>query len=121
MPNYVPMGNELATLGKAIRDRRQQLRLSQREAAHRADFSNETWRKAEAGHPVAERTLAYIEQVLEWPAGTVDAILAGQDPPADWLPRPDVSPEEQSRLIDLERRIAELEREVIELRRQVGD
>jgi predicted transcriptional regulator len=69
-------------LGACIRQRREQLELSVRDAAARAGMSTTTWIHAE-GSTIRSQgvTLARIERALNWPSGTCRRILAGEDPP----------------------------------------
>lgn len=77
-----------ARLAQAIRSRRQQLRLTQSEAAIRAGVMRNTWIGAESGGRATQgRHYAGIETALGWASGSIDAILAGGDPaPGDPLP-----------------------------------
>ncbi|MGH7341866.1 MAG: helix-turn-helix domain-containing protein [Candidatus Rokuibacteriota bacterium] len=68
-------------LGTFVRRRRTALDLSQRDAAARARISDQTWLNVEHGRGASERKLAQIERALDWPPGTIDAILGGSDPP----------------------------------------
>jgi hypothetical protein len=65
-------------LGAAVRDRRNELGLSQGEDGPSAA----TWRKVEKAiePPYAERTLRAICRVLRWPSDAADRILDGDDP-----------------------------------------
>jgi hypothetical protein len=69
-------------LARYIRERRQELRLSETEATKRAGFgSRNTWAGAEGGsRDLRSQNYAGIERALEWSAGSVERILAGGEP-----------------------------------------
>lgn len=71
-------------LGQQIRDRREELRLSQSAAARAAGVARTTWVNWEKGAAQPERfNYAAIDDVLEWERKQgVDAILSGRDPAA---------------------------------------
>jgi transcriptional regulator with XRE-family HTH domain len=71
-------------LGRLVRLRRQKLKMSVRAAATAAGIDRATWTSLEAGTRNAQdRHHATIEDVLQWPAGTIAANLEdGATPPA---------------------------------------
>lgn len=76
-----------ARLGGALRESRERQGLTQAELAQRADVSAKSVQDAEAGKVPKSRmpyTLAPIAKALGWPAGSVDSVLAGEDPPGGW-------------------------------------
>lgn len=74
-------------LASRIRDRRQELRLSQAEAARLASMARNTWASAEDGsRDVRTQNYAGIERALQWAAGSVDEILGGGEPTAENAP-----------------------------------
>lgn len=79
------MTADLRRLAEAIRRRRLSLGgMTQTEAAKRAGVSDTTWNQVERGHAVSERSLAKIEQALEWKPGSLDQIMRGDEPlPSD--------------------------------------
>ncbi len=109
--------NRVKPLGDWIRDRREELRLSQSAAARAASVARSTWINWEKGVSEPERfNYAAIDDVLEWERRRgVDEILAGRDPiarrkehspppipegvlvdPADWAV---MTPEERTALV----------------------
>lgn len=72
----------LQRLGALVRRRRIVLNLSQRDAAARARISDQTWLNIENGRGATERKLAQVERALDWPSGTIDSVMAGEDEPA---------------------------------------
>lgn len=86
-----------------VRQRRLALDLSQRDAAARGRISNQTWLNVENGRGANARSLVQIERALGWPEGTIDAILAGDELPAEAAP-------------DLRAKVESLETEVARLR-----
>lgn len=90
-------------LGKAVRERREALGISQRQASERAKrydlecypseagqypgISTTAWADIEHGKEVKRRshTLALVDAVLRWPEGTALAVATGQ-------PKPDGEP-----------------------------
>lgn len=82
-------------LGEAVRNRRKELGLSQRDAADRSKWidarfyggdkgiSEKAWQVIEqaAEQEPRRHTLLMIDGVLGWPEGTAHAILWGQEPP----------------------------------------
>ncbi|MFF9279576.1 helix-turn-helix domain-containing protein [Streptomyces griseosporeus] len=76
-----------ARLGRALRESRERQGLSQAELATRADVSTKSVQDAEAGKVPKSRmpyTLARIAAALGWPAGAVDSVLDGGEPPGGW-------------------------------------
>lgn len=74
-------------LGRALRESRERLGLSQRDLAIQAGVSTGAVQSAEAGTVPKSRmpqTLAPIARALGWPAGGVDAVLVGGEPPGGW-------------------------------------
>ncbi|MFF5228416.1 helix-turn-helix domain-containing protein [Dactylosporangium sp. NPDC000521] len=68
-------------LARMIRERRVELRLSERQAALRAGIARNTWASAEEGaRQPAERSIASIEAALAWLPGSIERILAGGEP-----------------------------------------
>lgn len=66
-------------IASEIRRRRNQLQLSQTEAALAADMHRRTWMAIEKGQrPAKPETLAKIERVLEMPAGSLAAFTVVQ-------------------------------------------
>jgi transcriptional regulator with XRE-family HTH domain len=72
--------DDLARLGKAVRDRRLELGLTQAEAAKIALVSDTTWLSVETGKPASERTYRGIARALQWTAGSIAVVLANGDP-----------------------------------------
>jgi transcriptional regulator with XRE-family HTH domain len=65
-------------LGVAVRRRRLELGLSERQVVERAGMARNTWAGLESGERrTAEHRFAAIERALDWEPGSVDAILAG--------------------------------------------
>jgi transcriptional regulator with XRE-family HTH domain len=74
-------------LGGALRESRERQGLTQDELAQQAGVSTKSVQDVEAGKVPKARmpyTLAPIARVLGWPAGAVDSVLAGGDPPGGW-------------------------------------
>jgi transcriptional regulator with XRE-family HTH domain len=70
-------------LAAAVRRRRLELGLSERQAAERAEVARNTWSSMEAGkRQTAEHRYAGIERALDWEPGSIDAILSGRQPTA---------------------------------------
>lgn len=79
-----PTGPELhRKLGDAVRERRSQLRMTQGDVMAKGGPSQATIRHIESGEQQTYRraTLLDLEAALDWPMGTVDAILDGREPP----------------------------------------
>lgn len=76
-----------ARLGQAIQEARKRKGWTQPELAHRAGVSARSLWDAEHGRVPSGRmpyTLDRIAVQLNWPAGTIDAILAGDAAPGGW-------------------------------------
>lgn len=76
-----------ARLGQAIQQARMAQRLSQAQLAERAEVSLASVQNAEGGKPPKGRmpyTLPPIVAALGWPAGAIDSVLDGDDPPGGW-------------------------------------
>jgi transcriptional regulator with XRE-family HTH domain len=76
-----------ARLGRALKQAREHLGLSQDELAGQADVSTASVQSAEYGKPPKGRmpyTIAKIARTLGWPSGAVDAVLDGEAPPGGW-------------------------------------
>ncbi len=76
-----------ARLGGALKESRERHGLTQEELAERADVSTKSVQDAESGKVPKSRmpyTLAPIARTLGWPAGAVDSVLAGGEPPGGW-------------------------------------
>lgn len=71
-----------ARLGRAVKSRREQRRLSIDNAADAAPMSPVTWSKVERGERVRGLTYAGIEKVLGWLPGSVETVLDGGEPAA---------------------------------------
>lgn len=69
-------------LRQAIRNRREELRLTQEEAAAAAGISASAWRSIEArGHTsLRPSTARGVAEALRWTPDSVDRILAGGEP-----------------------------------------
>lgn len=67
-------------LAARVRQRRRELRLSQAAAAAEAGMDRNTWMAMEAAtRAVADWKYADIERVLQWPVGTVESIVSGEE------------------------------------------
>jgi DNA-binding XRE family transcriptional regulator len=73
-------GKDLARLGQAVRGRRIELGLTQKQAALDAGLSDTTWLALETGKATSARTRRAAAQVLEWTPESPELILAGADP-----------------------------------------
>lgn len=76
-----------ARLGAALARARQAKGLTQEEVAERADCSIASVQSAESGRVPKARmpyTVTQVATALGWPAGTVEAVLDGADPPGGW-------------------------------------
>lgn len=68
-------------LGEAVKARRLQLGISVRAAAESAGMARTTWISLEdASRRTAETNHAAIERTLKWGAGSLNAILRGEEP-----------------------------------------
>lgn len=71
-------------MGDVIRRRREELGLTQQQAAARADIALSTWGQYEGGRTEGRGlTRAAIARALGWRADAMELILAGGDPVAD--------------------------------------
>lgn len=86
------MTSDLEQLGRAIRDRRYALGMTQREAASIAQVADQTWANAEKGVAVRPAKLADIERVLGWAPGSANAVAEGGEPSLVQGTRPTVLP-----------------------------
>ncbi|WP_428836288.1 helix-turn-helix transcriptional regulator [Streptomyces carpaticus] len=74
-------------LGRALREARERQGLTQKELSDRANVSLAAVGDAEKGKVPKARmpyTLAKVAKALGWPAGSVEAVLEGSDPPGGW-------------------------------------
>ncbi|WP_364701748.1 helix-turn-helix domain-containing protein [Streptomyces ossamyceticus] len=74
-------------LGRALREARERRGWSQEELATAAGVSKGAVQGAEAGRVPKTRmpqTLAPIARALGWPAGSVELVLGGGEPPGGW-------------------------------------
>ncbi|WP_226967102.1 helix-turn-helix domain-containing protein [Streptomyces phaeolivaceus] len=74
-------------LGRALREARERRGWSQEELAAEAGVSKGAVQGAEAGRVPKTRmpqTLAPIARALGWPAGSVERVIAGGEPPGGW-------------------------------------
>ena len=69
-----------ARLARIARDRRNELGLTQRQAADAAGVSDQTWLTLENGRTVSRRTLAGVDEAMQWEPGSARAVLMGGDP-----------------------------------------
>lgn len=68
-------------LGQRVRQRREDLGLSQPAAADRAGINRDTWRNMENGsRDIRSYNHRAVERALQWQPGSVEAILAGGEP-----------------------------------------
>lgn len=72
-----PQDSSWEQLGKAIRDRRDDLGMTQSQAARAAGLSLNGWCRAELGHRIRWSTLENVEKALRWRPGTGLAVLRG--------------------------------------------
>lgn len=74
-------------LGRALKEARERKGLSQGELATRAGVAIKSVQSAEAGTVPKSRmpqSLSPIAQAVGWPAGSVDSVLSGGEPPGGW-------------------------------------
>lgn len=71
---------DLAGLAKAVKAQRLALFPSRLAAAKAAGISKDTWARVEEGEVVRDGTYAKIEAILQWAAGSCEAILRGENP-----------------------------------------
>lgn len=97
-------------LAKLVRDARVARNLSVRRAAQEAGVDRATWAGIEDGTRAPRDTsVAGVERVVGWAAGSVDAILSGGDPipdseplpsdPAEWFIDEEVVDEAERRIL----------------------
>lgn len=108
-------------LSRAVRDRREELGLTQNEAANRSEggVSLATWRNIETGFrpPWRRAGLLAVCRVLGWTPESIERILAGEGPEAVKL----LTPSQEDRLLALERQLAELRAELRATREEPDD
>lgn len=77
------MTRDWKRLGRAIAEARKARGWSQQELADACSVGRSTIQAAEGGRAYTRMpaSLSVVEQVLGWPKGTVEGILAGGDPP----------------------------------------
>ena len=73
------MEPDRSRLGRVVRERRNALRLTQRQAAVAADVANQTWINVEQGEPVKDSTLAGVDVAMGWAPGSASKVLEGGD------------------------------------------
>lgn len=101
------------TVGRAIEDRLDELAISQSDAAARAGLSTRTLWELRSGvdRRYTAKTVRLVENALEWPRGTLQALLAGEPrpsgPPAEPATKAASSPEAIRQIIEAE--IADLD------------
>jgi hypothetical protein len=93
-------------VGDAIERRIEDLGISKVEVARRAGIDPSSLWKARTGRgaELSPAMRARIDRALRWPAGTIDAVHDGDDPPSDVLTdteRLDRVEDELARLTDL--------------------
>ena len=71
---------DLAGLAKAVKAQRLALFPSRLAAANAAGISKDTWARVEDGLTVRDGTYAKMEPVLQWAAGSCEAVLRGENP-----------------------------------------
>lgn len=76
------LDGDWARFGKLVAARRDELDLTQREAADRADVSEQLWRAVETAYrpPFRRSGLAAIFRTLGWSPRCIEPVLAGGDP-----------------------------------------
>lgn len=108
-------------LGKLVSQGRQELGLSIRAAARDAGVDRATWTALEEGSRVTQdRHYAGIERALEWPVGTIRAIVAGEHPSvtASTPTKPDLRDDNERRIWSMDAVDEDLRREYIRLYRE---
>lgn len=78
-----------ARLARIARGRRDELGLTQAQAADLAGVSDQTWLTLENGRNVSRRTLAGADKALRWQPGSARAVLLGGDPTPEGATRED--------------------------------
>jgi hypothetical protein len=103
----VALSGDWGRVAEAVRERRHALGLKQTDVP---GVSPASWRKLEGAKQESYKLflLRAVERALQWSPGTIDAIAAGEAPPAP-------SPELEDRLRSLEDRFAQLEAQLAEL------
>ena len=108
-------------LGRNMKRHREHHRLTQEDAASRADISPSNWRVMEAGGRESYRgaSLVGVDRALQWDGGTAEQLLEGILPDVDLPPRADSADDDRSQMWRyigrLEDRIWRLEELVEEL------
>lgn len=106
------MTRTLKEVGQAVRERRDAIPLTVREAAAIAGVSDTTWGNVESGKPSNRRTRLGVCRALGWSDDSFDRLLAGEDP-AEAAEAADQSPAVSD---DLRTAVRELTEAVRELR-----
>lgn len=101
-------------MGQAIEERRGALDLSKAAVARRGPIDSSTLYHAIQGSKRSAATYEKIEKALNWPAGTLERIGQGGDPPEDAL-------DDSARLRRIEERATSQEMEVRRLTEEVRD
>lgn len=74
-------GTNRTRLGQLVADQRRRLGLSISRAANKAQINRSTWTAIEEGTRDTEDYIyALVEKVLGWEIGSIDRVLAGDDP-----------------------------------------
>lgn len=108
------MSDETRRLGELVRDRREALDLTQRDAEIAAKVSHQTWWQVENGRGASPRTLRAVDRALRWRTGSAQDVLKGGDPVED----PDLEP---ATLDQCRERIRELEAAFATMKAQVAE
>lgn len=105
-------------LGRLVRERRRQLRLTQRQAAERGGISEQTWGVVEnaKAETYADLTLSAVDIGLGWAPGSAEHVL--DDP--DYLPGPTPTIQNDRLLEDVEDLLRRV-RETLDSRRSHWD
>lgn len=72
---------ELERAGSYVLSRMEDLGLSREAAVRRSELNRETWKRVERGQRVKADTYRAVERALNWPAGTMQRIIGGGEPP----------------------------------------
>lgn len=112
----MPETADFERLAERVRTRRHELGLTQSALASEAGATDRLIRSIELGeqrnrHP---GTLRAIAAALGWTPDSIDRILAGEEPAAKRL----LTPDQEERLLALERQLAELRAEIKEVREE---
>lgn len=110
------MEPDRARLAQEVRNRRNALGLTQREAAVKADVATQTWINVEQGEKVRERTLARVDRALKWELGSSEDILKGGDPKPLPGSTPAATPATDQAFAELREELEQLRQEVRELK-----